>query len=249
MPAFPRAERRNLYRQLHVQPEAPAEVLKASYRALMSSLRVHPDLGGSHEQAAQLNAAFAVLSDPQRRALYDLTLKRKARLRGAAPEQGAAVHPAAQAAQAAHDPRLWRERARCPLCEAGLMAQPPRNPRCLRCDSPLTPAPSTELADSELLGRRRGERYARPQDAQLRLADKLESFQARVKDLSMSGVSLLVRAPLRQGQAFRLQAGGFDAVAMAVAVRPQGARVAVHARLLSLQVLRQARGTLVDTEA
>jgi curved DNA-binding protein CbpA len=241
-----RPERRNLYRQLHVQPEAPVEVLKASYRVLMSRLRVHPDLGGSHDQAAQLNAAYAVLSDPQRRALYDQLLRRQARLR---PAPGPGATGQAPSRPAPPDPLRWREQQHCPLCAAALMAQPPRNPRCIRCDSPLTPAPSAELADAELLGRRRGERYARPQDAQLRLADKLETFPARVKDLSMTGLSLLVRAPLRLGQTFRVQAHGFDAVALAVAVRPQGQRIAVHARLLSLQVLRHSRGTLVDAEA
>mgnify|MGYP000146057832 CR=1 FL=1 len=61
-------ERRNLYRILHVQPEAPAEVIKAAWRALMSTLRAHPDLGGDTETAARLNAAYEVLSDPVRRA-------------------------------------------------------------------------------------------------------------------------------------------------------------------------------------
>ena len=37
--------RRNYYRILQVQPDAPVEVIKASYRALMRELRLHPDLG------------------------------------------------------------------------------------------------------------------------------------------------------------------------------------------------------------
>ena len=45
-------ERRNLYRILHVQPEAPPEVIRASYRTLMSTLRAHPDLGGDPAAAA-----------------------------------------------------------------------------------------------------------------------------------------------------------------------------------------------------
>ena len=47
--------RRNYYRVLHVQPDAPIEVIKASYRALMGPLRHHPDLGGDHETAALIN--------------------------------------------------------------------------------------------------------------------------------------------------------------------------------------------------
>ena len=50
-------ERRNLYRILHVQPEAPPEVIKAAWRALMSTLRAHPDLGGDPELAAQIGRA------------------------------------------------------------------------------------------------------------------------------------------------------------------------------------------------
>ncbi|MBQ0961693.1 J domain-containing protein, partial [Ideonella sp. 4Y11] len=72
-------ERRNLYRILHVQPEAPPEVIKAAWRALMSTLRAHPDLGGDPETAARLNAAYEVLSDPVRRAAYDRGLKRTPR--------------------------------------------------------------------------------------------------------------------------------------------------------------------------
>jgi hypothetical protein len=37
--------RRNYYRILHVQPDAPMEVIRASYRTLMQKLRFHPDLG------------------------------------------------------------------------------------------------------------------------------------------------------------------------------------------------------------
>ncbi|MEY4414191.1 MAG: hypothetical protein RIQ53_1484 [Pseudomonadota bacterium] len=69
--------RRNHYRVLHVQPEAPIEVIKASYRTLMLQLRTHPDLGGRHTEAAMVNAAWHVLSDPLRRADYDARLRRQ----------------------------------------------------------------------------------------------------------------------------------------------------------------------------
>jgi curved DNA-binding protein CbpA len=61
--------RRNFYRLLHVQPDAPFEVIKASYRALMTLH--HPDVGGDHDAAVLLNEAYAVLSDTSRRAEYD----------------------------------------------------------------------------------------------------------------------------------------------------------------------------------
>ncbi|MFM1991563.1 MAG: hypothetical protein RJA99_4520, partial [Pseudomonadota bacterium] len=80
-------ERRNHYRILHVQPEAPAEVIKASWRALMQRGRAHPDLGGDPQRAALINEAYAVLSDPARRLDYDRAL---ARARPGWPGGGAA---------------------------------------------------------------------------------------------------------------------------------------------------------------
>lgn len=63
--------RRNYYRLLHVQPDAPEEIIRASYRTLMQKLRHHPDLGGDDCNAALLNQAYTVLTNPGSRAKYD----------------------------------------------------------------------------------------------------------------------------------------------------------------------------------
>ena len=63
--------RRDYYSLLHVQRDAPLEIIKASYRTLMMKLKQHPDLGGSHEYAVLLNEAYATLSKEDRRAKYD----------------------------------------------------------------------------------------------------------------------------------------------------------------------------------
>ncbi len=67
--------RRNYYRILHVQPDAPTEIIKTSYRTLMQKLRCHPDLGGDDWNAALLNEALAVLTDASKRAAYDARCK------------------------------------------------------------------------------------------------------------------------------------------------------------------------------
>ncbi len=64
-------ERRNYYRILGVQPDAPAKVIRGAYRTLMQKLQVHPDLGGEVRNAATVNAAWHVLRHPSRRADYD----------------------------------------------------------------------------------------------------------------------------------------------------------------------------------
>ncbi len=63
--------KRNYYRILYVQPDAPAEVIRASYRTLMHTLRQHPDLGGEHWNASIINEAHGVLTDEARRRAYD----------------------------------------------------------------------------------------------------------------------------------------------------------------------------------
>lgn len=61
----------NYYELLHVQPDAPEPVIKASYRAMMQKMRLHPDLGGDVSIAKLLNEAVSTLSDPAARAAYD----------------------------------------------------------------------------------------------------------------------------------------------------------------------------------
>lgn len=71
----------NHYERLKVTQDAPAEVIRAAYRALAGKL--HPDRHGaqhigpdssSHAEMAAINAAYEVLNDPAARAEYDATL-------------------------------------------------------------------------------------------------------------------------------------------------------------------------------
>lgn len=61
----------DFYSLLHVQPDAPTAVVKASYRAMMQKMRHHPDLGGDAEKAQLLNEAVDTLCNPSKRSLYD----------------------------------------------------------------------------------------------------------------------------------------------------------------------------------
>jgi curved DNA-binding protein CbpA len=70
-------DRRNFYRVLHLQPDAPFEMVRANFQTLMTKLAAHPDLGGEHWSAAHLNAAYATLRDPEKRAAYDRILLEK----------------------------------------------------------------------------------------------------------------------------------------------------------------------------
>lgn len=57
------------YALLGISTAADRAAIQRAYRA--QARRYHPDRGGSHETMVQLNEAYFVLSDPQRRAEYD----------------------------------------------------------------------------------------------------------------------------------------------------------------------------------
>src|SRR5258708_6410283 len=80
------SRRVNLYEVLQVSPKAGSEVIQAAYRALARTY--HPDVNDAPDaarQMRQLNAAYGVLSDPDRRARYDAMRSRPARARREAP--------------------------------------------------------------------------------------------------------------------------------------------------------------------
>ena len=66
--------KRNYYRILHVQPDAPREIIQSSYRTLMQKLKAHPDLGGEEWNATVINEAYQVLMDTSKRLAYDAIL-------------------------------------------------------------------------------------------------------------------------------------------------------------------------------
>lgn len=69
---FHRADERDYYTILQVDPRAEPEVIEAAYRRL--SRKYHPDVNGRPDaglRMRELNEAYDVLSDPDRRAAYD----------------------------------------------------------------------------------------------------------------------------------------------------------------------------------
>lgn len=69
----------NHYERLELSPNASPAVIKAAYKSLMQ--RYHPDRSpDSADIAVSIGHAYEVLSDPARRAAYDLELKQLAAL-------------------------------------------------------------------------------------------------------------------------------------------------------------------------
>lgn len=70
-------ERRNFYRLLSVQPDAPLTVIYACYHVLLQRLRLCGDQDFADAQAYSLNTALAVLQDPLKRGVYDYQLRQQ----------------------------------------------------------------------------------------------------------------------------------------------------------------------------
>lgn len=72
----------NRYKVLQVDPQAEREVIEAAYKRLAS--KYHPDVNNSesaNERMTQLNAAYEILRDPDRRQQYDDQRRARRRVR------------------------------------------------------------------------------------------------------------------------------------------------------------------------
>ncbi len=188
--------RRNYYRLLQVQPDAPIEVIRASYHTLMRDLKQHPDLGGSSSHAALLNEAYRILSNPSLRAEYDRKLfLRYTKQSLTTPTFGHPVHP---------------ERL-CPFCKASLTRQSQTGQICSVCQSPLQSKGDTVVKDRRALARiKRHDRVYYwskwPQEPQ----------EAKMIDISPKGMRLLCGQQIKPGTVLKIRGPGFKASAIVI---------------------------------
>lgn len=80
-------ERRNFYRILHVQPDAPIAVITESYRVLIQKLSSQVNPNGLDWNISLLNIAYNTLRDPHKRTAYNRELLKRYHIR--ALSQGA----------------------------------------------------------------------------------------------------------------------------------------------------------------
>lgn len=205
----PRMEnRRNYYRVLHVQPDAPAEIIRTSYRTLMQRLHMHPDLGGDHWNATVINEAFATLNDPAKRAAYDRSIRRVIEeMRSAG--QGFDAHTAGRELLAG-----TAATCACPFCGTVHSAREAALPggSCASCGSPLYPAVKLQHEDTS---RRALDRFPRQMPVSYCLswpADR--TFEGTTEDVSISGMRFTGGLELAPEERLRLDCDFCSAVAV-----------------------------------
>jgi hypothetical protein len=178
--------RRNYYRILQVQPDAPAEIIRASYHTLMKELKQHPDFGGSTPHASLLNEAYGTLSDPTRRAAYDQeTLARLSKKSGINSNSG--------------KPSL--STLLCPFCRRPLARKARAGESCPTCQIPLR---SSKPADLDRTSRRSIARLKRHGRIVYSSSWPEEPREGKMIDLSPKGMRFLCSERLRPGTVLKI---------------------------------------------
>lgn len=222
----------NYYIILRVQQNASIDSIKASYRKMMVTLKMHPDLGGDHDVAAQINEAYAVLKDAARRAKYDrlylLQRLEAAQLAAREREQRSAKRasswPHGGEAKTGH----------CPLCAAPLPKTIAADSRCQRCRSPLYAAPKPGSFGRELFGRRATPRIAKNHFATVHPAGRTQALTVKMRDLSLNGISFYSEIDLELDQLFKFRDATLEAIAVVVSRSKRGQWYSIHARLITV---------------
>ncbi|MFZ1624386.1 MAG: J domain-containing protein [Gammaproteobacteria bacterium] len=225
--------RRNYYRILHVQPDAPTEIIKSSYRTLMQKLRMHPDLGGDQWNATLINEAYETLMDAARRAEYD--------------RQGVPV-PVATADTSIT--AIMRQHI-CIYCRTahGYTEQIPRDAMCTACGSPLHPASRQRI---ETVGKRATSRLARRYALNFFHGWPLQGpFSGETRDISLGGLQFVSVGAVLKSQLLKLACDPLSAVVRVVACTAADDadfRWLVRAEYLTVY-FRRARGAFLSQEA
>jgi curved DNA-binding protein CbpA len=232
------------YAILRVRRDAPPEAIKAGYRKLMVEQKMHPDLGGDHKAAAEVNEAYAALNDRAKRSRYDQLyfLQRMAEAQAAASAKGGNAGTGAASAFKASGTTA----AGCPFCGARLPKSIRPESRCEYCRSPLAPPPRMGSFGRELFGRRASPRTKKSHSATIYPAGQAGSFAVTMRDLSLNGISFYSQVELGPAQRFKFRDANLEAVATVISCRKRGDAYTVHAKLLTVTFHHQA-GLFVST--
>jgi len=194
--------RRNHYRVLHVQPDAPKEIICSSYRTMMQRMRMHPDLGGDDRNAAIINEAYATLANSRSRVAYDKT--RLYLERGGSTSTvtgGTAARPSSKHSD------------HCTFC--GTRHEYGKNDQigsfCGNCQSPLF------LAEQSLAEKRDRRTIARVSNKQSLIFcthwPQSEPCAGQADDISLNGMKFHSNTSLQEGQIIKIESQVLRSVA------------------------------------
>ena len=246
---------------LQVQPDAPVEIIKSSYRTLKQKLRTHPDLGGDQWNAALINGAYAVLSNPETCAQYDAQRRNLKKPVGAGARDVANDAPselnrslAARAStsedflEQGHDSSLCtpNDPRICAFCGVRKPTGDYQAPGdiCHNCASPMR---LVEVTTGRDRGARRIEHQGRihvQEDAK-----RPDTYLATVVDLSPIGLRFMSQHHLQRGHVVKLDSPTLSAVAVVTysTAKQANGQFSTGVRFLTFKPVK-LRGTFVSAK-
>ena len=187
--------RRNYYRILQVQPDAPFEIIHTSYLTLMHKLKQHPDLGGDHWNATILNEAYHTLKDEEKRAEYDKELFQHY-TKNFYSKEGENKQPVTTVI--------------CPFCKRALTRADHSGQICV-CNKNQF---QTEKEDSEREGYKRSlVRTQKLEKLQFITSNSEVIYEALMVDLSPKGIRFLCKKALKINDIIKINNSLFRAIA------------------------------------
>jgi hypothetical protein len=210
------------------------EVIKASYRSLMSKLKAHPDLGGDHELAILINQAYAVLSDPKKRKQYDETILSNTNQRSADSLFNVNAYSSNGFFNERESNKAYAAKAQhsCLFCGTELKFLAQRMRHCSNCGSPLNQMLIPDR-QRELIGRRRVPRVAKTGDLIIYPSWPHAGYTALLRDLSPSGISLLTEYNACPGQTLKVSSSSLNAVTRVISVHSNGKLLFIRGAFLT----------------
>lgn len=228
--------RRDYYKILQVHADAAPEIIKVSYRTLMQKMKLHPDLGGDQAEAALINEAYAVLSNPSTRAQYDKLL---GLARQPIQTKAANVKAREQSIPAG------KEKVVCLFCkQANIIGKQAtlEELHCFTCRSPL------RFIDFD--PHWVGHRAARSTRNNLAIEFKVNHAAGKVltglvEDLSPTGMRFSSQYPLRMGNIIKIDNAELSAVASVMRCENNQNKCVTAVKFLSLKI-HKSRGTFIS---
>jgi curved DNA-binding protein CbpA len=242
--------RRNYYRILHVQPDAPCEIIKASYRTLMQKLKQHPDLGGDNWNASILNEAYTILTNPKKRAAYDQQFLHKYKTtcqQTGKQECGREKQKQRKSAKTRH---YRNDGLTCPFCGTPkpIRFRYNNSGDCNHCHSPLKPVVRLRLAGNS---RRALQRTSRNAPIQYFIQPgEMAGIPGTTRDLSPQGMQFSTNCQLEDDQVIKIVSDILSAVARVTYCRKNngGKGYAVGVEFLTLY-FNEHTGTFISENA
>jgi hypothetical protein len=227
------------YRILHVQPDAPAAIIHASYRALLQRLQTSATFAGEAD-AELIEEAYAVLGDAQRRVAYD---RQRHTTAAHAPERSEPSHTDTETGETLgiHV---------CLFCGSPHGRRQPidRDDECGRCKSPLYPSERHRLDYS---GQRMLHRVPKQRRIDVYVTwPQPQPYVAEMRDLSLNGMSFAAGVRLHPNQIVKIDCHELRALARVAHTRPDGDAIdrwSTGVEFLTLR-FRQIRGSFVSAE-